>query len=482
MPRFPSSLTAVLAAAALAGCASTTAPFTRPAAPTMQSYTPTANEATAPAASGAQRIIVVQAPEPAWWRALQSPGLDALIEQAFKASPTLAAAQALLTQAQARQQAQADSMRMPQVDAGLGMQQQRATGAAQGQEGTGREFRLYSASVGVRYQFDLSGVQGHTLQQLADRTAWRRHELDAARLMLAGQIAQAAITRARLAAQIEVSDALLSGQLRQLHLAHERQRLGQALPDEALALATQAEQTRASLPPLRRQLQQTEHLLALLCGQAPGTAQVPAFVLADFTLPAELPLLVPSALVRQRPDIQASEALLHAAHAEHGAAVARRYPQLTLSASLGSQALAAGALFGGASAVWALGAQLGAPLFNAAQPSEEQAAMAALDAASANYQSVVLQALREVADVLRAIEHDAQTEQALMSADASARQSVQLAEERLRLGAVSEVQLLIAQQQAQQSALQRVAAQAQRLSDSVALYQAIGAASARTPG
>lgn len=481
MPQFPGSLTAVLAAAALAGCAST-APFTSPAAPTVQSYTPTASEATAPAVGGAQHIIAGQAPEPQWWRALQSPRLDGLIEQALQASPTLAAAQALLTQAQARQQAQAGSMRLPQVDAGLGMQQQRATGAAQGQEGAGREFGLYSASVGVRYQLDLSGVQGHTLQQLAARTDWRRHELEAARLTLAGQIAQAAIARARLAAQIEASDALLSGQWQQLRLAHERERLGQALPDEALALATQAEQTRASLPPLRRQLQHTEHLLAILSGQAPGAAQVPAFVLADFTLPATLPLLVPSALVRQRPDIQASEALLHAAHAEYGATVARRYPQLTLSASLGSQALTAGALFGGASAVWALGAQLSAPLFNAAQPSEEQAAMAAFEAANANYQSVVLQALREVADVLRAIEHDAQAEQALTSADTSARLSLQLAQERLRLGAVSQVQLLIAQQQAQQSALQRVAAQAQRLSDSVALYQAIGAASARTPG
>lgn len=481
MPPFPGSLAAVLAAAALAGCAST-APFTSPAAPTVQSYTPTANEATAPAAGGAQHIIAGQAPGPQWWRALQSPQLDGLIEQALQASPTLAAAQALLTQAQARQQAQAGSMRLPQVDAGLGAQQQRASGAAQGQESAGREFGLYSASVGVRYQLDLSGAQGHALQQLAARTDWRRHELHAARLTLAGQIAQAAITRARLAAQIEASDALLSGQWQQRRLAQERERLGQALPDEALALATQAEQTRASLPPLRRQLQQTEHLLALLSGQAPGAAQVPAFVLADFTLPATLPLLVPSALVRQRPDIQASEALLHAAHAEYGATVARRYPQLTLSASLGSQALTAGALFGGASAVWALGAQLSAPLFNAAQPSEEQAAMAAFEAANANYQSVVLQALREVADVLRAIEHDAQAEQALTSADTSARLSLQLAQERLRLGAVSQVQLLIAQQQAQQSALQRVAAQAQRLSDSVALYQAIGAASARTPG
>lgn len=257
-------------------------------------------------------------------------------------------------------------------------------------------------------------------------------------------------------------------------MAQRRVVLGQAAPDEAMLLQSQAAQTSATLPVLRQQLQQADHQLAVLAGQAPGAAEVPAFTLQDFTLPADLPLVVPSELVRQRPDIQASEALLHAAHAERGATIARRYPQLNLSAAIGSQALTSGALFGGASALWSLAGQLTQPLFNAAQPAQERAADAALDAAAAQYQSVVLQALRSVADALRAIANDAQALQALADADGAAQAALQTASERHRLGSISYAQLLLTQQQAQQVHMQLAGAQAQRLTDTVALYQAVG--------
>lgn len=141
-------------------------------------------------------------------------------------------------------------------------------------------------------------------EALAARADYRRFELNAARLALAGNMATAAITRARLAAQLEATTAILCVQDEQLRLAHERVRIGQASPDEALSLQAQAEQTLAELPALRKQLQQTEHLLAVLAGRVPGTGGIQAFTLADFTLPVEMPLVVPSELVRRRPDIQ----------------------------------------------------------------------------------------------------------------------------------------------------------------------------------
>ena len=319
-----------------------------------------------------------------------------------------------------------------------------------------------------------AGGNRRALEALAARADYRRFELNAARLALAGNMATAAITRARLAAQLEATTAILRVQDEQLRLAHERVRIGQASPDEALSLQAQAEQTRAELPALRKQLQQTEHLLAVLAGRAPGTGGIPAFTLADFTLPVEMPLVVPSELVRRRPDIQASEALLHAANADYGVAVAKLYPQINLSANLGSQALTTGALFGGGSAVWGLVAQLTQPLFNPGLPAEKRAALAAFDAAVANYQSVVLESLRNVADTLRAVESDAQTLTALAAADMAAQASLQSVERQYRLGAASYLQLLIAQQQAQSIRINMVAVQAQRLVDSVALYQALG--------
>lgn len=464
----------------LAGCA-VGPDFERPAAPDVAGYTAmpvSAQTESAPAGMGeAQRLVTGMPIDAQWWRSLGSPRLDALIGQALAASPSLASARATLRQVQELYAARAGATLYPQVDAGLGAQRQRMNPSALGQAGDAREFSLYNASVGVRYTLDLAGGNRRALEALAARTDYRRFELEAARLTLAGNIATAAIARARIAAQIEATAAILRAQEEQLHLARERVRLGQAAPGEALALQTQAEQTRAELPALQKQLQQTEHLLAVLSGRAPGVGGIPDFTLADFTLPTELPLVVPSELVRRRPDIQASEALLHAANAEYGVAVAKLYPQLNLSASLGSQALSAGALFGSGSAVWSVVGQLIQPLFNPGLPAEKRAALAAFDAAAANYQGVVLEALRNVADALRAVENDAQALAALAAAAAAAQDSLQSVEQQYRLGAASYVEVLIAQQQAHRTRLGLAAAQAQRLADSVAMYQAIGAGS-----
>lgn len=470
-------LMVALAAAGLAGCAAGPA-FERPAAPAVERYTmapAVSRTASAPTRLGTEQQLVASLPVAAqWWRGLGSAALDALVEQAFQASPTLAAASATLRQAQQLQAARAGADRYPRIDGALGAQRQRISPSGQGLGGDARQFSLDSASIGARYNVDLAGANGRALEALDARADLRRFELAAARQSLAGQLAGAAIGRARLAAQLEATGAILRVQQQQLQLAGERLRLGQAAPDEVLGLQALAEQTRAQLPQLRQQLQQTEHLLAVLAGQAPGAAAIPAFTLADFTLPAALPLTVPSELVRRRPDIQAGEALMRAANADYGAAVAKGYPQLNLSASLGSQALTGGALFGAGSAVWTLAGQLSAPLLDPGLPAEQRAALAAFDAAAARYRGVVLDALRGVADVLQAVENDAQALAALAAADEAAQGALRSAERQYQLGAAGYERLLIAQQQAQQSGLALTAAQAQRLIDSVALYQAMG--------
>lgn len=472
-----SSLPAALIVISLAGC--TVGPdFRSPAPPDVTRYTatPVSQSTTlAPTQLGESQQLITGLPiKVQWWQNLDSPALNQLIEQAFKASPTLAAATAALRQYQELYAAQAGSSQYPQVDAGLGAQRQRFNPGALGQTGDAREFNLYNASVNVHYNLDLAGGNRRALEALAAQVDYRRYELDAARLSLAGNIATAAVTRARLAAEIEATAAMLRAQEDQLQITRERVRLGQAAPGEVLALQTQFEQTRAELPALRKQMQQSEHLLAVLAGRAPGAGGIPAFTLAGFRLPAELPLVVPSELVRRRPDIQASEALLHVANAEYGVAVAKLYPQINLSASLGSQALTTGALFGSGSAVWSLVGQLTQPLFNPGLPAEKRAALAAFDAAAANYQSVVLEALRNVADALRAVENDAQALTALAAANEASEGSLRSIERQYQLGAASYEQLLIAQQQAQQTRLGLAAAQAQRLADSIALYQAMG--------
>ena len=118
--------------------------------------------------------------------------------------------------------------------------------------------------------------------------------------------------------------------------------------------------------------------------------------LETFTLPRELPVTLPSELVRQRPDIRASEALLHQASAEIGVATANLYPKITLSGDFGTSTNQFRNIFAGPS-VWSIGAALLQPLFHGGElEAKRRASIAAFDAANAQYRQTVLQARRLV--------------------------------------------------------------------------------------
>ena len=459
----------------LAGCA--TGPnFKRPTPPSATSYTgSTLPLLTSATATGVVQRVVDGAPvESQWWQAFESSKLDAVILQALAASPTLEAAEATLRQARHAYEARAGSTQYPQANANLSGERKSVNNAAMGQADGENTFNLYSASVNVRYDFDLFHGNRRALEALAAQADYRRYQLEGARLTLAANVIATAIAQARLSAQIEITGAILNAQTEQLALTRRRVELGSASDVDVLALQTQMEQTRAGIPALRNGRDQASHMLAMLIGQTPSATNVPRFTLTDFTLPSELPLQVPSELMRRRPDILASEALLHAACAEHGVAVSKLYPQISLSADVGSQALTVDKLFNAGSLIWSLGAQLTQPLFNRGLRAEARAAEAGFDAASAHYREAVLQAFRDVADVLRGLEHNAQALTATTAAVVSAEKTLNLVQKRYAMGAANYLEVLTAQQVVESSRMDLCAAQAQRLIDTVTFYSAMG--------
>jgi NodT family efflux transporter outer membrane factor (OMF) lipoprotein len=243
-----------------------------------------------------------------------------------------------------------------------------------------------------------------------------------------------------------------------------------------LAQRVQLAQTRATLPPLEKELALTRHQLAVLTGRFPSeAADLPEFSLDGLELPQQLPVSLPSSLVRQRPDIRASEELLHAASAQVGVATANLYPQLTLSASFGSETGKPSTLFSPGTAVWNIGGGLLQPLFHGGELSaKRRAAIAAYDQAAAQYRTSVLQAFQNVADVLRALDADARTLHAQADAEAAARDTLDLTQKQFQLGAVSYLSLLNAERQYQQTRISLVQARAARFADTAALFQALG--------
>lgn len=453
--------------------------YERPVQPPAASYTINGasehRSRSTNSADGDQNSSNVKSVSSPWWAELGSARLNALVDQALQSSPTLAAAEATLRQARQTYVAHAGAAQSPQMNAGLGVQRQRASGATADAPSGDRLFSLYQASVEVSYTFDLFGANRRFLESLAADIDYKRYQFEGARLTLAGNVVASAIAQAKLAALLQATEAILADQEAQLAIWRQRLAFGATSQGEVLALQTQVELTRAGIPPLVAALEQNRHLLAILIGQAPGSDVIGAsFQLSEFTSPLRNPVLVRSELAQQRPDIQASEALLRAANARYGMAVAKFYPQITLGGSLGSQSLTMGSLFDGGAQVWGLAGQLAQPLFRRGLKAEAQAADASFDAAAANYRQTVLQALRDVADVLQALEADAQSLRAQDTAHAAAQGYLQSIRQRHALGAASHLEVLAAQQLAHQVQLGRVTAQAQRLLDTVALYQALG--------
>jgi NodT family efflux transporter outer membrane factor (OMF) lipoprotein len=227
------------------------------------------------------------------------------------------------------------------------------------------------------------------------------------------------------------------------------------------------------LPTLQKQLAAVQNQLAVYLGQMPSESVASNFDIAELKLPQELPLSVPSELVRQRPDVRAAEARLHQASAQIGVATANLLPQVSISGNYGSQATEAGKLFD--EKIWSIGAGITQPLFHGGElTARRRAAIAGYDQAAASYRQTVLTAFQNVADALTAVQNDAQALQAQYEATSSAKASLGLIERQYALGSVSFLNLLDAQRQYQQTRIDYSRALANRYQDTAALFQALG--------
>jgi NodT family efflux transporter outer membrane factor (OMF) lipoprotein len=472
---------ACLACLTIAGCA--VGPDFKPPAPpavadASRPYTPAplpAQTASAPGTGGAaQRWVSTQDVPALWWQMFRSPALDALVRSAFENSPTLASAQAALRQAQALYEADAGSRQWPAVTGSVGATRQKSSQVASGVPG-GVTYSLYNASVNVSYTLDAFGATRRDLEGQLAAVDYQRFQLEAANLTLSANLVTTAIQEASLRAQRRATEDVIAAETESLKVVQRQAEIGAIARSVVLAQQAQLAQTRATLPALDKALAQTRHQLAVYAGRAPADGGLPEFTLDSLQLPEDLPLSLPSALARQRPDIQASEALLHQASAQVGVATANLYPQITLSGSVGAQTNQLDKLFTGPASAWSLGASLLAPIFNGgALQARRTAAEAAYDQAAAQYRQTVLNAFLNVANTLQALDSDAQALRAQADAESLARQSLELTQQQYRAGAVSYLALLDSQRSYQQTRIGLVQAQAARFADTAALFQALG--------
>jgi len=461
--------------ALLAGACVVGPDFKRPAPPTVGTYLPPEPAAPrpespgppeSPAAEAVQRVELGRQIPARWWELFRCARLDDTLREAIAASNTLAAARATLAQAK-EAVAAARAALYPQLDLGAG--------ARRGKAGMGATANAFSLGPTASYSLDAFGGTRRRVEQEAALADDQRYQLAAAYLTLTGDAVTTAIAIASTRLQIATVEDLIKNDQKNLSLVEREFNAGKVARSEVLTAAAQLEGDRTQLPSLHQQLSVSRHALAVLAGKAPAEGSPPDFEVAEFTLPDVLPASLPSELVRQRPDILAAEAQLHADSAAIGVATAQMYPSITLSASLVQESMALARLLAAASRTWSAGGSLDAPLYRGgALAAQRRAAVDAYDAQLAVYRQTILQAFGQVADVLSALEHDAELVSASRRALDIAASSLALQRSSYAAGKTSALQLIVAENTYSEARLGNVRAVSQRLADTAQLFIAVG--------
>lgn len=468
----------MLAIALAAGCA-VGPDFVPPTAPkeagyTPEKLTPQTNGTPGKLAGGAVQHFTDDQDIPGqWWSLYHSAPLNALIDAALQASPTLDAAKAALRQAQENASASRGAF-YPSITGNVSATREKISNATFGFPGASI-FSVSTASVDVSYPLDVFGGVRRQVEASEATEDYQRFQLVAAYLTLTSNIVTTAVTEASLRAQIKAQREIIDIEQHEVDVLHQQLSLGGVAGGAVLAQEAILGQAKATLPPLEKQLAQSRNRLAVLVGRFPSEDVGGTFELEQLSLPTDLPVSLPAKLVEQRPDIKSAEAQMHEASAQVGVATANELPQISLTGSIGNTGAPAGNLLNPGVGIWSIGGSLAQKLFDGGTLlHQRRAAVAAYDEAAAQYRGTVLSAFQNVADALRALQSDADALAANLAADQAAQKSLALSQEQYRLGAITYTTLLNAEQTAQQSRIALVQSQAARFSDTAALFQALG--------
>lgn len=421
-----------------------------------------------------------------WYTLFHSNALNGLVHEALTNNPDLESARHSLLAAQYELTAVAGTA-LPQFDATAGISRTKFSllpagsslasipgfGASSGSLST--TFNEFTIGPSLTYQLDVFGGLRRSIESQGASTAANRDQVLNTYITLVNQVVTTAFNYATTQAQIDTTRALVQDLQAQVDLTRRLEAGGKVTRSDTLTAQSQLETTVATLPGLEKQRDIYRNALAQALGKTPDEFGMPALTIQDFTLPKELPLSLPSSLVQQRPDVLAAEENLHQASAAVGVAEAARLPSLSLTAQYSQEAGKLNQLFTQPAGVWSAGLNLTAPLFEGGTLSARaEEAKEQYRQMQATYRSTVITAFVDVANALQAVQHDAASYEAYSRALADAAASRDLAEHEYRSGKYNELQVLTAQQLYQNAVLSQVQADAQRFSDTAALFRALG--------
>lgn len=441
-----------------------------------------ASSAQAPAAFKNTETSAV-APRPAsqteaWWRCFDDPVLDKLETEALATSPSLASVAARVDEARARLGvARAD--RLPSLS-----NTSTAKLAGQGAEQTiplpsnpvryRQEGDSYRSSFDATYELDMWGRVRRSLESAQAQYESAEADARGARLTLSSDLAQNYFGLRALDAEDSVLRRTLENRRTSVEVLEARAKAGYSAEIDLQKARAEQASVEAERADLQRRRELLANALAILCGRAPSDLPLPA---NDAPLPGQpqIPAGLPATMLARRPDLAASEALLHARTAEIGVAEAARYPSIRLTASGGFDSPDLGNLLERPAQFWQSGPSLSLPILDGGRnKANVEAAVARAEGARADHRQKTLQALREVEDCLVDLRQQSTQNEALGRAMDASQLASKLAELRYYKGLVNYLEVIDAQRGALQYERSKVQLEGARLQETVKLIRALG--------
>jgi multidrug efflux system outer membrane protein len=460
--RIPPLIAAVVAAALLGGCA-LGPDYKRPAVLQPPNFR---GQATAEAAS------LADAP---WWEAFQDPILKGLVQEALRNNHDAGIAAARVQEARAGLRI-ARSDLFPSLDYNARAGRARLPlGGLNPPDGTDHKTDdFFAGYMTLSWELDIWGRVRRSNEAARATLLASEEARRAVWLTLVSDIAQAYFDLLALDVRLAIGRNSVDAYQGTYDLFVDRLSFGVASKLETSRAQGALGDARATIPQIESQIVARENQISVLLGRAPGPIARGTPMYEQPVVPI-VPAGLPSTLLERRPDLRQAEQLLVAANARIGVAKAEFFPKFSLTALFGAATPELSAFTGGGATVWAMSGMLSGPLFNAGRTmGTYRASIAQWEQARLQYEQAVLIALREVSDVLTALQKLSEAESGQDTAVKGLEEAVEHADARYRQGLASYYEILEARQQLYPAQNSLAQIRKNRLLAYAQLYKALG--------
>lgn len=422
----------------------------------------------------------------AWWKVLNDPTLDQLIEQAVEHNKTIEQAMARVREARARRGVAAAGLFPTLGGSASARDTDRTIRGDRGEDsrlpddgslgGFSSSGESYTAGLDASWELDLLGARRRSLEAANASLVAAEAELRDALITLLGDVALSYVNVRTTQARLSYAERSLESQRALLDITSWRTEAGLATVLDMEQARASYSQTLAQIPSLESSLESAKNRLAVLTGQEPGALHE---MLAERrpvpTAPREIVASVPAEVLRRRPDLRAAERRLAAQTAQVGVATAALFPSLSLSGSFGFSSTRAGDLFSSGVETTGYGLSLNVPIFRGGALRQQVAVQNALvDQALATYESTVLSILEEVENALTQWANEQRRYEALVQSVESARTARELAVAQYNSGLVDFQTVLNADRQLISSEDALAVSSGELTANLIRLYKAFG--------